>query len=44
MRSQMNTWIDLFEGQLPERIGNSQRVVDWLRERAGKMREASCPD
>lgn len=34
---QINTWMDLFEGPLQQRIASSQSVVDWLRNRADRM-------
>lgn len=35
---QINNWVDIFKGPLPERLGNAQRAVDWLRERAEEVR------
>lgn len=38
---QINTWTDLFEGPITQKIGNAQRVVDWLRVRADQLEESA---
>ena len=34
---QINTWMDLFEGPLQQRIASSQSVVEWLRTSADQI-------
>lgn len=35
---QMNTWVDLIKGgPFEQRVGNAQRVVDWLRARSRSL-------